>query len=77
MAIERRYRIICDRCGGRPPTLFYDNPRRARAGAKHHGWQRRNMGEIRTREDGSQWQAWGPYQDLCPICLDRMDNEHG
>jgi hypothetical protein len=76
MGLRRTYRIVCDDCGRIYVPLPHntETPRRARAEAKRHGWQRRNVGAIRLCNDGiTSYQEWGPYRDFCAQCLDKMD----
>lgn len=62
----------CDGCDAIHPIVC-TTPRRALAAARRDGWQRRNLSPWLTREDGSRYQHWVPLSDLCPECLDRLD----
>lgn len=90
MAFERTYKMVCDACGKvHNEKLFggYSTPRRARAAAKHDGWQRCRV--VVGQYEGDEWgeDSMGRYgrtgrkkmydehagRDFCPQCLDAMD----
>jgi len=60
MALERGYRVKCDRCGHW--AEFYASPREARAEGKRTGWQRKQVGNNNRG---------AVRQDICPYCIQK------
>lgn len=68
MALERGYRVQCDRCGRGHWAEYYSTPYAARAEGKRTGWQRRKVGED---------YKGAVRQDICPDCIEKEAQADG
>jgi len=66
MALERGYRVSCDKCGAVHFAAHELSPRAARTEAKRTGWVRSIV--------GGGWKG-AIRRDYCPKCVEAMDKQ--
>lgn len=88
MSLSRTYLLRCDSCSAihNAGKTGYTTPRRARAAARHDGWQRRTVVVGKSSYPDYEEDAFGQYRyigqkeydvragrDYCENCLDAME----